>query len=242
MSLEIGLGLLWYVVFVVSTTFHEAAHGLAALKLGDTTARDAGLVTVDPVAHIQRSPFGMVVVPILSFLVSVRSGGGGWMIGWASTPYDPYWAQRNRRRAALMALAGPAANFALVVVAGVLIRIGMLLGFFTAPETITLTQTTAAVSPGLATGAAVAVSVVFSLNLILLVFNLLPLPPLDGSGVVSLFLDDRTAQRYRELMAQPTAAMIGIVVAWNLMDVILGPIHTVALNLLYLGAAYYSVS
>jgi Zn-dependent protease len=69
MSLEVALGLLWYVVFVVSTTFHEVAHGFAALKLGDTTARDAGLVTLDPVSHIQRSPFGVVVVPILSFVI-----------------------------------------------------------------------------------------------------------------------------------------------------------------------------
>jgi Zn-dependent protease len=234
MAVEVGLGLLWYVVFVVSTVFHEAAHGFAALKLGDTTARDAGLVTLDPVSHIQRSPLGMVIVPILSFAV------GGWMIGGASTPYDPYWARRNRRSAALMALAGPAANLVLALVAAVLIRLGMLLGVFMPPEGITFTQTTAAVSPGMVSGVAVVLSVVFSLNLILLVFNLLPLPPLDGSGVVSLFLDDRTAERYHEFIAQPTASLIGFVVAWNLMNVVLGPIHGIALNLLYLGAAHYS--
>jgi Zn-dependent protease len=233
MSLEIGLGLLWYAVFVVSTTFHEAAHGLAALKLGDRTARDAGLVTLDPISHIQRSPFGMVVVPILSFIL------GGWMVGWASTPYDPYWAQRNRRQAGLMALAGPAANLALVLVAAVLIRLGIGLGFFTAPETVTWTRTTAAASPGLAAGAAVVVSIIFSLNLILMIFNLLPLPPLDGSGVLSLFLNDRTAARYHRFMAQPAAAMIGIVIAWNLMDFIVGPVQAVALNLLYPGAGYH---
>jgi Zn-dependent protease len=160
------------------------------------------------------------------------------MIGWASAPYDPYWAQHNRRRAALMALAGPAANLALVLVAAALIRLGMRLGYFAAPGTVTLDRMTAAVSPGWAVGPAVAVSVVFSLNLILLVFHLLPSPPLDGSGVVSLFLDNRTAERYHELMAQPTAALIGIVVAWNLMDVILSPIQGLVLNLLYPGAGY----
>jgi Zn-dependent protease len=230
---ELGLGLLWYALFVVSTTFHEAAHGFAALRLGDRTARAAGLVTLDPLPHIQRSPMGMVVIPILSFLF------GGWMIGWASTPYDPYWAQDSRRKAALMALAGPAANLALVLVAALLIHAGIRLGVFAQPGQVTWTQTTIARSPGLATGAAIAVSILFSLNLILLVFNLIPVPPLDGSEVLSLFLNASTAQRYRDLMAQPTAQIIGLVVAWNLIDVVLSPIHSVALNLLYPGAGYH---
>jgi Zn-dependent protease len=230
---ELGFGLLWYALFVVSTTFHEAAHGFAALRFGDPTARQAGLVTLDPLPHIQRSPMGMVVIPILSFLF------GGWMIGWASTPYDPYWAQYSRRKAALMALAGPAANLVLILVAAILIHAGIRFGAFAQPDQITWTQTTIARSPGLAAGAAVAVSILFSLNLILLVFNLMPVPPLDGSEVLSLFLSESTAQRYRDLMAQPTAQIIGLVVAWNLIDVVLSPIHSVALNLLYPGAGYH---
>ena len=230
---EIGLGLLWFVVFVVSTTFHEAAHGFAALRFGDRTAYDAGLVTLDPIPHIQRSPFGMVLVPIVSFAL------GGWMMGWASTPYDPYWAHRNRRQAALVALAGPAANLALILFAAILIRAGMLLGAFAEPEQITWTHTTAATAPGVAAVAAIVVSVLFSLNLILLVFNLLPVPPLDGSEVLSLFLSDSTAERYREFMAQPTAGLIGLIVAWNVMDFVLRPVHTLALNLLYPGAGYH---
>jgi len=229
---QLGLGLLWYAVFVVSTTFHEAAHGLAALRFGDPTAREAGLVTLDPLPHIQRSPFGMVVIPILSFLA------GGWMVGWASTPYDPAWAYGSRRKAAWMALAGPAANLVLVVLAGILIRVGMVFGLFAQPEQVTWTQTTIAQSPGLTNGAAIAVSILFSLNLILLVFNLLPVPPLDGSEVLSLLLDESTAQRYRDLMAQPTAQVVGLIVAWNLLDFILNPVYTVALNLLYPGANY----
>jgi Zn-dependent protease len=229
---QLGLGLLWYAVFVISTTFHEAAHGFAALRLGDPTARDAGLVTLDPLPHIQRSPFGMVVIPILSFLV------GGWMVGWASTPYDPRWAYYHRRPAALMAVAGPAANLALILLAALLIRVGMLLGIFTQPEQVTWTRTTVAQSAGFAQGAAVAVSILFSLNLILLVFNLLPVPPLDGSEIITLFLGESTAQRYRDLMAQPTAQMIGLVLAWNLVGVVLNPVYATALNLLYPGSRY----
>jgi Zn-dependent protease len=236
MSIEkLGLGLLWYVMFVISTTFHEAAHGLAALRLGDTTARDAGLVTLDPLPHLQRSPFGMEIVPILSFIVSLPNG---WMIGWASTPYDPYWAQESRHKAALMALAGPAANLVLVLLAAILIHAGILFGLFARPEEISRAQITIAQSPGIANGVAAAVSILFSLNLILLVFNLLPVPPLDGSEVLCLFLKESAAQRYRDLMAQPTAQMVGLVVAWNLIDVVLNPVYAVALSLLYPGVSY----
>jgi Zn-dependent protease len=229
---QLGLGLLWYAVFVISTTFHEAAHGFAALRFGDPTARDAGLVTLDPLPHIQRSPFGMVIIPIFSFIL------GGWMVGWASTPYDPRWAYYHRRSAAFMALAGPAANLALILVAALLIRVGMLVGIFAQPEHITWTRATIAQSSGFAEGVAIAVSILFSLNLILLVFNLLPVPPLDGSEVLSLFLNESTAQRYRDLMAQPAAQMIGLVLAWNLMDFVLNPVYTAALSLLYPGSSY----
>ena len=233
---ELGLGLLWYALFVISTTFHEAAHGWAALRFGDSTAHEAGLVTLDPLPHVQRSPFGMVIIPILSFITSLPHA---WMVGWASTPYDPYWAYQNRRKAAWMALAGPAANLVFVLVAALLIHAGIFLGFFAQPEHITWTQVVVAPSPGIAGGAAIAVSILFSLNLILLVFNLLPVPPLDGSEVLSLLLNESLAQRYRDLMAQPTAQMVGLIVAWNLIDVVLRPIQTTALNLLYPGAAYH---
>lgn len=236
MPIELGLGLVWYAVFVISTTFHEAAHGLVAWKLGDSTAHDAGLATLDPVPHMHRSPIGMIAVPIITYLTSMSSGG--WMIGWASTPYDPHWAQANRRKAVWMALAGPAANLALLLLAAAIIRIGMLAGWFAAPLESTWTQVTAAQSPGLTTGAAAVVSILFSLNLILLIFNLLPLPPLDGSEIVTLFLSDRTADRFRDFMSQPAVGLIGLIVAWNLMDVILGPAQSLALNLLYPGAGY----
>ena len=179
--MELVLGLTWYVALLVALTCHEAAHSFVAWKLGDPTAYRRGQVTLDPVAHIRREPFGTVIMPILSFILA------GWMIGWASAPYDPHWARHNRRSAALMALAGPVANLILVVIAGLAIRAGILLGVFHAPESISFEQVTEAASPGFANSASVAISIVFSLNLILFVFNLIPLPPLDGSGVVSLF-------------------------------------------------------
>ena len=105
---QLSLGLAWYAVLVFSLTFHEAAHAWAAQRGGDPTAYLGGQVTLDPRPHMRREPFGTVLVPLLSFSMS------GFMIGWASTPFDPRWALEHPRRAAWMSLAGPAANFGLV--------------------------------------------------------------------------------------------------------------------------------
>lgn len=229
----LAVGGIWYIAFIVSTTLHEASHGLAAHKFGDPTAHLHGLVTLDPVPHVRRSPFGMVVVPIISYLLN------GWMIGWASAPYDPLWASANRKRAALMSLAGPASNLLLVIVASVLIRAGMIAGFFVAPEYITFSHVTAATEPtGSADSAALVISIFWSLNLILFVFNLIPLPPLDGSGVMSLFLDDTTAEKYQQFLSAPGVQVVGMVVAWKVMDIIFPAVQDVAIMLLYPGLSY----
>ncbi len=232
MELNLPLAAVWYMVFIVSLTFHEAAHAFAALKFGDPTAYYEGQVTLDPIPHIRRSPFGMVIVPIISFIL------GGWMIGWASAPYDPYWADSNRRKAALMAMAGPAANLVLILLAALAIRTGMLLGYFHAPEQITFSRITAA-SPGPANSISILISILFSLNLVLMIFNLIPLPPLDGSCILTFFLSDQAARRYNAIIQEPSYRLIGLIVAWNMLDFILRPAHTIALNILYPGAGYH---
>jgi Zn-dependent protease len=229
----IALGMIWYVVFIVSTTFHEACHGFAAVKFGDPTAYHHGLVTLDPLPHIQRSPFGMVIIPILSFCLF------GWMMGWASAPFDPYWALNNRKKAAWMALAGPSANLILVLAAALIIRGGMLLGFFHPPETTDFTRVTEAGAVGWANSAAIVISIIFSLNLLLLTFNLIPLPPLDGSNVLLLFLSSQAAERYEGLLYNPTYGMIGLIVAWQIFGPIFEFVYILALNILYLGAGYH---
>jgi Zn-dependent protease len=224
---EIGLGILWYVVFVVSTTFHEAAHGWMARLLGDSTAYDAGLVTLDPVPHIRRSPFGMLLIPLISFSY------GGWMIGWASTPYDPFWGRTHRRKAAIMALSGPAANLALVLIAAVAIRVGMHFGAFVIPDASTFAHLIDATGASWMPGLATLMSVLFSLNLLLFVFNLLPLPPLDGSSVITLFFSNALFRRYQDLLDQPVSQMVGLLVAWRILGWIFFPVWDHVLDLLY---------
>ncbi len=127
---DLALGAIWYIVFLFSTTCHEAAHALVAKLGGDTTAAEGGQVTLNPIPHIRRSPYGMVVIPIISYVV------GGWMIGWASAPFNPAWQRQYPRRSAWMALAGPAANFTLMILAGIAIRIGLAAGYFDPPGII----------------------------------------------------------------------------------------------------------
>ncbi len=224
------LGFAWYIVFVISVSCHEAAHSWAGFRLGDPTAFYHGQMSLHPMAHIRHEPFGMVIVPLLSFAF------GGWMIGWGSAPYDPAWAERYPRKEAWMAVSGPAANLLLAVLAGILIHVGIATGFFYQPDSVDFSSIVATEQEGLIKGAAIFVSILFSLNVLLLAFNLLPVPPLDGTGWVALVLPEDMARRYRELTLQPWARFLGIFLAWNMFDFIAGPMISLSLNALYPGS------
>jgi Zn-dependent protease len=230
-STDIALGAIWYIVFLFSTTCHEAAHSLVAKLGGDVTAAEGGQVTLNPIPHIRRSPYGMVLVPILSFAL------GGWMIGWASAPFDPEWQRRYPRRSAWMALAGPAANFTLMLLAGIAIRFGVTLGYFRSPEFIRsysgLVLSTNSADPTFLTSA---LSILFILNLLLGTFNLLPVPPLDGSTGIMLAMPEGLAVRYLGWVRRSGSfALIGLVIAWQLFDKIFQPVLFFALHVLYGG-------
>ncbi len=224
----VAIGVLWYVVFLLSTTAHEASHALAAKLGGDPTAFHRGQVSLNPIPHIRREPFGMVLLPILSY------ASGGWMMGWASAPYDPLWQAQHPRRAAWMSLAGPAANFTLVVIAAIAIHGGIVAGVFQAPEAAGFQHIVDPTSPGIAEGAAKFFSLLFSLNVLLGAFNLLPVPPLDGFGVLGLLVTSQGASRL-ELIRQRIRpySFIGLLVCWQLFGKIYEPLFAFALRTLY---------
>src|SRR6266403_4708179 len=211
----LAYGFVWYVAFLFSTTCHEAAHALVAKLGGDKTAALGGQVTLNPVPHIQREPWGMVVFPILSFFV-FKSG----MIGWASAPFDPAWERRHPRRAAWMALAGPGANYSLMLLAALGLRAGTAFGWLHRDVTGRL---------GFAT---VALLAFFSLNLLLGTFNLLPVPPLDGSTAIMLFMSEQRAQRYLDWLRGNSYAMVGLLVGLLVFRYFYGPVENFATNLL----------
>ena len=230
---DLGSGLIYYVVFLFSTTLHEAAHGWAALRGGDPTAYHGGQVSLDPRPHIRREPFGMVALPLISVLLS------GWPFVFASAPYDPHWAMRYPKRAAWMALAGPAGNLVLVALAAAAIRMGAAAGLFEPPSAVSFDQVVAASADGIWSGAAFLLSVFFSLNLLLAIFNLIPVPPLDGSGAVPLFLNDASTHRYQQFIwGQPAFAWIGILIAWQIFPSLFQPLWLFAVNLVHPGVNY----
>jgi Zn-dependent protease len=222
----------WYAAFVFAATLHEAAHALAAMWGGDPTAYELGHVTIDPIPHIRREPVGMVVLPLISVTLI------GWPFGYASAPYNVAWADRFPRRAAWMSLAGPAANFALVLTTGAAIQLGVFTGVFEAPGTANFSQVITASGGAVWSSAALILSIFFSLNLILCFFNLLPLPPLDGSGAIGLLLSDENARRFREFSSRPMFSVIGLLLAWRFFGPIFDPVFTLALNLLHPGSGY----
>jgi Zn-dependent protease len=228
---RIATGVGWYLVFLFSLVAHEAAHALTAWRLGDKTAYEGGQVTLNPYPHVRREPIGMLVAPIVSYLV------GGWMIGWASAPYDPQWATAHPRRAALMSLAGPATNLALALAAAIAIRIGMGFGVFDSPQSLRFDHVVESIRPGVLDALAFLLSVGFSLNLLLFLFNLIPLPPLDGSGLYHLFTGE-AGQRVNRFLRSPYFSFVGMVAAWKLLDVLYPGCHAFAIRLLYPGVIY----
>jgi Zn-dependent protease len=229
---SLPLILMQYFVFLFSTTCHEAAHAWAAKLGGDLTAFHGGQVSLSPVPHIRREPFGMVLVPLLSLLT------GGGMIGWASAPYDPYWRMRHPRRAALMSLAGPAANFTLVLLAGILILAGIRAGYLQMPSGISFLQVVEPVAArdSLADAIATLLSAFFSLNLLLGTFNLIPVPPLDGFGALGLLAGDRGSGALMALERQIAPfAFIGLLVAWRVVGPFFRQVFLGAVNILYPG-------
>jgi Zn-dependent protease len=161
--------LIWIVLLLPSITFHEYMHGYAAYRLGDPTAKNAGRLTLNPLAHID--PFGTVLLPLLLW------AGGGPIFGYAKpVPVNPNYFKDIRKGDLITGVAGPAANLVLAI-AGAALAWG-------------------AVGLSLIVGAAVAQwiyiigSQLVITNLVLMFFNLIPIPPLDGSSIIPIFLSD----------------------------------------------------
>lgn len=212
----------WYVIFLFSTTFHEAMHSWVSHRGGDNTAYQGGQATLNPIPHIKRSPFGMVAVPLITFFLA----GGSWMIGWASAPFNPYWAARHPKRSFLMSLAGPLSHLPLILVSFIAMYVGLRNGFFGPMQPDLGLYPVAAGSGGhLSWVLATILNITFRLNLVLLVFNLMPLPPLDGSEVWYLFV--KSEENRLRMRAQANSyAFAGLMLAWWLFPRVFGPLFS----------------
>ncbi|MBI4114287.1 MAG: site-2 protease family protein [Candidatus Niyogibacteria bacterium] len=153
-------------ILIMSVVIHEVSHGYAAYSLGDPTAKYQGRLTLNPLPHID--PVGSILVPLFSFFL------GGFIIGWARpVPYNPYNLSNQKWGPAMVATAGPASNIFIAVIFGLLIRFA---GIIALPSAFVQ----------------VLFFVVF-INILLAIFNLVPIPPLDGSKILFSFLPYRFA-------------------------------------------------
>ncbi len=228
--------LVWFLVFLFSLTLHEAAHALFARLGGDDTAYLGGQVSLNPLPHVRREPMGTILIPVISFFML------GWMMGWASTPYDPHWARRHPRRQALMSAAGPGANLVIAAAAFVGLR-GLIAGRLLEPPDQRVWGFARLADPVAGVGAsswlwpvATALSVALTLNVLLFLFNLIPIPPMDGGGIVHGLFPDSAGRLIESLRASPMMGLIGLLVAWKLIPILFWPVFGSILDWLYAAA------
>jgi Zn-dependent protease len=162
------------VILVFSAVVHEVAHGLMANRLGDPTARLEGRLTLNPIKHLDW--FGSILLPLIMIL-----SGTGIVFGWAKpVPFNPYNLKDPIKGGAMIALAGPLSNLSLAVVFAILLKLGMLFPVFFSSFPIL---------PGL-------LQIVIMINLTLGIFNLVPIPPLDGSKIILPLLSPNLRERW----------------------------------------------
>lgn len=182
----IYLASIWGLPVLLAATFHEAAHAWAAWRLGDDTAASLGRVSFDPFRHVD--PFGTVVLPAMLLIMHAP-----FLFGWAKpVPVNMEMLRNPRRDMALVAFAGPAANLSLAILAALLMHLLPLL-----PDVMRV-------------WAAHNLSNLLTLNILLAVFNLLPIPPLDGGRIAVELLPRPFGEQLAEVEAYGLFVLVGL--------------------------------
>jgi len=170
---------LFVVLFAI--TIHEASHGWAAYKMGDPTAHALGRITLNPIAHID--PIGTILLPVILVIM------GAPPFGWAKpVPVNPLNLRNPRRDNLLISAAGPLSNFSVALVAFILLHMLKLAN----PDALLIRGAT----PSLGNGLFLILYYTILINVILGVFNLIPIPPLDGSGILAGLISEEAAEKY----------------------------------------------
>ena len=201
------------VVLIASLSVHEAAHAFAADRLGDPTARHLGRLSLNPVVHVD--PIGTLLFPLIAFLTNVP------LIGWAKpVPVDPRHLKHPKRDFALIAAAGPASNVVMAVLAAIILE---LVRNFAVPGDI---AALAVLRPAIQL-----LRVFVYLNVLLAVFNMIPVPPLDGGNVLIGLLPASSARLVEQLRPYGILILYALMLT-GLLSTLLGPVANYLLYLL----------
>jgi len=194
---DIAYGVVSLLLFVPAIVLHEVAHGYVSYRLGDPTAQSRGRLSLNPLKHID--PFGTVLLPLL------LAASGLPVFGYAKpVPINPNYYRDYRKGMLLSGLAGPAANLVLAIAAG--------LGFRAVASGLGIAG--GSVTEGVFTAGSWVATVLFMfayINLVLMFFNLIPIPPLDGSRVLPIFLSDSALRTYAQLERYGIAIFFAVV-------------------------------
>jgi Zn-dependent protease len=186
---QIIYGIISLLCFVPAIVIHEVAHGFVAYRLGDPTAKSAGRLSLNPLKHVD--PFGTVVLPIALAVL------GGPVFGYAKpVPYNPRYFKNLKVGEVLTAFAGPAANLVMALLAALVVNVAML--FFSSSGDVFYWVATALIQ-------------FILINLYLMFFNLLPIPPLDGSSIIVPFLPPKALPTWYQIQRYALPILIILV-------------------------------
>jgi Zn-dependent protease len=194
-------------VLILSIIIHEVSHGYAALALGDPTAKYQGRLTLNPIKHID--PVGSLLVPALLVLT-----GSSFLFGWAKpVPYNPYNLRNQRWGEALVAGAGPGVNILIAIAFGIVVHLSL--------GTLSLTFVTL-------------IANIVYINLLLALFNLIPIPPLDGSRILKALLPYRMQFAYEKLEGKlfSMGPLVGFIILFVIVS-LLWPLMSPVLSYLF---------
>lgn len=194
-EIDIGFVIIWFVVFLFSLSFHESAHAWMSERFGDDTGRHQGRITLNPIPHID--PIGTILFPLISMFTSVP------LLGWAKPVQTNPLLWRDKTKANIsVSAAGPISNFILMTIAFIILKALILSGMLRFNPALRNIYDVIAPAPGqpaFMQPLAMFLSVMLMLNLALGVFNLIPIPPLDGSHVLEELLPHPMQQAYYQL-------------------------------------------
>lgn len=203
----------YIIPLIFAITLHEAAHAYAANKYGDSTAKSYGRLSLNPMTHIE--PFGTIIFPMISIVLGAMSGGLGFIFGWAKpVPINYMKLHHPKHDLRWVALAGPLANLAMALIWALILKASFILNSYFGIPLALMAQAG------------------ISINVSLLILNLLPILPLDGGRILFSLLPSKQAQSYARTEQYGMWILMALILLGGL-NLIMRPFYSAIMNLIF---------